>query len=531
MKTNIVLTVAALAAMAAVGTFPGCKPDESRGESDGRGQAGHKLARVEAAPRDPGGAPAQTPLSGARCSGHNAPKELCFICDASLREPGRLWCPEHKRYEDRCWECHPELQDKNRLWCQEHSLYEDECFLCRPELRGKGKTAAASGPALMCAEHGVLEAECGICRPQLAATLKPGESAKVRLPAQDSATIAGVQTTPPTLGAIAEAVECYAEMAFDQNKVTQITPLVSGVVKSVEASLGSRVSEGTVLARLDSVAISEAQSELRSALVDLRLREQTLERERALQARRISPEKDLQEAEAAWRHAEAAVQEARQHLVSLGFDREQAMALGTNDAVEAVLEIRAPFAGEIIERNVVRGGTVEAGKAIFTLADRSVMWAMLNLPEAALARVKLGQTVELRLESLPGQTFTGKLTWIAAEVDGKSRMARARAEVPNPEGLLKARMFAQARILTRQAEGALLVPASAIQRLEGQCFVFVQLADDLFDARSVRLGARSDGRVEIAEGLKPDEMVAVDRVFPLKSAFLISRLGAGCADD
>ena len=129
------------------------------------------------------------------------------------------------------------------------------------------------------------------------------------------------------------------------------------------------------------------------------------------------------------------------------------------------MEVRAPFAGEIIERTAVRGALVEAGKPLFTLADRSVMWAMLNIPESALARVKVGQTVELRVESLPGQTFTGKLTWIGAEVDEKSRLARARAEVANPEGLLKARMFAQARILTRSAEGAVLLPLSAIQRM------------------------------------------------------------------
>ena len=73
----------------------------------------------------------------AKCP-HDAPKELCFICDPALREKGRLWCKEHDRYEDRCWICHPEAQDKNRLWCKEHSLYEDECFLCHPELKKKG---------------------------------------------------------------------------------------------------------------------------------------------------------------------------------------------------------------------------------------------------------------------------------------------------------------------------------------------------------------------------------------------------------
>jgi len=159
------------------------------------------------------------------------------------------------------------------------------------------------------------------------------------------------------------------------------------------------------------------------------------------------------------------------------------------------------------------------------------MWGMLNIPESSLGRVKVGQTVELRLESLPGQTYTGKLTWIAAEVNGKSRMARARAEIANPGGALKANMFAQARILTRSAEGAVLLPPTAIQRIGGKSYVFVKLEEDLFDARVVRLGARFDGKVEILEGVTPQEVVAVNHAFPLKSAFLISRLGAGCADD
>jgi cobalt-zinc-cadmium efflux system membrane fusion protein len=174
---------------------------------------------------------------------------------------------------------------------------------------------------------------------------------------------------------------------------------------------------------------------------------------------------------------------------------------------------------------------VEAGKPLFTLVDHSTVWAMLQVPEAALARVKTGQSVELRVDSLPGQVFTGKLMWISPAVDERTRMARARAEFANPDGLLKDKMFAAARILTRQAEGAMLVPPSAIQRLEGQPFVFVKLAEDLFDARAVTLGAKFNGRLEVLAGLKPQEQIAVNRAFALKSAMLMSRLGAGCADD
>jgi cobalt-zinc-cadmium efflux system membrane fusion protein len=387
---------------------------------------------------------------------------------------------------------------------------------------GHGHAKAASetkdpSAKKMCVEHNVPLEECGICRPQLAATLKTGESAKVRLASNDSAAIAGVQTATPAVGTIADAVECYAELAFNQNKLAQIAAPVGGIVQNVDADFGSKVEEKQCVAHIWSATIAEA-------VAKAVLTHQTLERERKLRADRVTSEKDLQQAEADHR---AACQQAR----TLGFSEADIDRMKDKPNDPVFLEVRVPFAGEIVERTAVRGALVEAGKSLFILTDRSVMWAMLNIPESSLGRVKVGQSVELRLESLPGQTFTGKLTWIAAEVDEKSRMAQARAEVANPDGLLKARMFAQARILTRSAEGALLLPPSAIQRMEGKSFVFVKLADDLFDARVVRLGARFDGKVEIIDGLKPQEVVVVNHGFPLKSAFLISRLGAGCADD
>ena len=195
------------------------------------------------------------------------------------------------------------------------------------------------------------------------------------------------------------------------------------------------------------------------------------------------------------------------------------------------MEVRAPFAGEIVERTAVRGALVEAGRPLFTLVDHSTVWAMLQVPEATLARVRTGQVVELRVDSLPGKLFTGKLTWIGPAVDERTRMAQARAEFANPDRLLKDKMFALARILTRQAEGAMLVPPSAIQHVEGKPFVFVKQGVDLFDARAVRLGARSDGRQEVLTGLKPGEEIAGRHAFAINSAMRLSRLGGGCAYD
>jgi cobalt-zinc-cadmium efflux system membrane fusion protein len=384
---------------------------------------------------------------------------------------------------------------------------------------GNPSSATAAKPASaakVCTEHGLPEAECGICHPELAAKLKPGEGSKVRLPAADSASIVGVEMAQATVGSISESIECYAELAFNQNRLAQIAAPVSGILQSVDVDLGAKVEEKQTLAKIWSAAIAEA-------VAKAVLSHQTLERERKLRAERVSSEKDLQQAEAEHRAA-------CQQLRTQGFTEDQIDLLGQRPQEQVLMEVRAPFAGEIVERSAVRGALVELGKSLFTLTDRSTMWAMLNIPESALARVKVGQAVELRVDALLGQIFKGKLTWIAAEVDERSRMARARAEVPNPDGVLRARMFAKARILARTAEGAVLLPASAICTLEGKPFVFVKLADDLFEARAVALGIKFDGQLEVLAGLKPEETVVVNHGFAIKSQWLSSRMGAGCAD-
>jgi membrane fusion protein, heavy metal efflux system len=381
---------------------------------------------------------------------------------------------------------------------------------------GTSHTETKDG-VVMCTEHGVPEVRCAVCKPDLAGQLKPGESMKVRLPSTNSTALVGVQTAAAETGAMTEGIDCVAEICFNQNKLAQIAAPVSGIVQAVEVDLGSVVEEKQTLAKIWSASIAEA-------VAKAVLSHQTLERERKLRADRVTSEASLQEAEATHRAA-------CQQLRTQGFTEEQIDELGRNPQEQVLMEVRAPFAGEIIERMAVRGALVEVGKPLLTLVDHSTVWAMLQVPESVLGQVQTGQPVELRLDSLPGQVFLGKLTWIGPAVDPHTRMARARAEFANPDRHLKDKMFAAARIVTRQSSGVILVPPSAVQHVSGKPFVFVKQAEDLFDARAVKLGAKFNGRQEVVSGLSPQEQIAVTHAYALKSAMLMSRLGAGCADD
>jgi cobalt-zinc-cadmium efflux system membrane fusion protein len=370
---------------------------------------------------------------------------------------------------------------------------------------------------LFCPEHDLPEAECGICRPAVVGELEPGQGLKVRLPSKDSASFAGVETGVATRGSATEGVDCLAEIAFNGNKLAQIVAPVDGIIQAVTADLGVQVEEEETVAELWSASIAEA-------VANAILTHQTLDRERALRAENVSSEQDLQLAEATHRAA-------CQKLRTLGFTEDQIHNFSNDPQTAVMLQVKTPFAGEIIERSAVQGSLVEAGAPLFAVADRALMWAELSIPETALEQVALGQEVELWVDALPGRVFRGRLTWISASVDDRTRMTQARAEIPNPEGTLKNRMFARARVLTGHQTNALLVPPEAVQEVEGQSLVFVKLAPDLYEARVVSLGGSSTGLLEIREGLAADEQLVLRRGYGVKSQLLLSRLGAGCVHD
>lgn len=387
---------------------------------------------------------------------------------------------------------------------------------CCPPGGADGATSADAAPRpAFCGEHGVPEADCGICGPDRLRELPPGRGLLVRLPApapMDQIRFASVEEAPA-----AEAVECPVELVLNSNRLAVVVAPVAGIVREVQADLGTRVLQGQPLVTLGSPAIAEAVTRLAATW-------QTLQRERRLRARQITPEKDLQQAEADHRLA-------RESLRAIGFSEDEIEAWLEPGRRDPCLVVRAPLGGEVIERNAVQGAWVEAGQRLFTLADRSRLRARLSLPESALLALRPGQPVELWLDALPGRVVTGRIVWVAAEVDARTRRLLGLAEVPNPEGLLRAHMFGRARLWIGPPRPTLWIPTDAAHPVEGSTVVFVPREPDLFEARVVRPGRSDAGRVEVCEGLQPGERVAATGSFILKSQLLLSRLGAGCAED
>ena len=478
-----------------------------------------------------------TPSSG---HGHDTPGETCFICDETKRDAGRLWCTEHARYEDRCWECQPQLEEKGRLWCEEHSLYEDECFLCHPELKEDPddqkssmlRRPTESSPALFCREHQVPEAECGICQPQRTAILEPGGELKVRFESTRSATKAGVQTVPARQATVQASVPAFCEISYNENALARITPLAAGIVRTVFVDVGQDVKAGDVLIELHSTDVASAKAAFVSAVVDFDLKEVACQREKRLAEKNISSEKEVQEADAACKTAELTLSTAKQALLNYGFTVEEVAAIKKDRDTSAVLLVRAPYAGTLVERSAVVGEAVQPGQSLFSLADLSSMWLSLSIPADQAGLIRKGLAVEATFRGLSGETTRGEITWVNTSIDEKSRMLRARAVVSNAGRKHSAGMFGDARVFVADAQSAVDVPKDAIQRFENKSYVFVRLEDDLYSLRRVATVERpSQNTVAVIAGLRADEPVVAVGGFTVMSEFLKSRLGAGCVDD
>src|SRR5690606_7273568 len=124
--------------------------------------------------------------------------------------------------------------------------------------------------------------------------------------------------------------------------------------------------------------------------------------------------------------------------------------------------------------------------SLATLGDTSVMWALCDVSERDAGRVALGQKVHVTTEASAQSIFEGELTWIAAEVDPRTRTVTARAEIPNPEGRLRANQFATARIETGAPQQAVSVPRAAVQRVGEHEIVFVRKAPGVYQPRVVQ---------------------------------------------
>jgi Cu(I)/Ag(I) efflux system membrane fusion protein len=297
----------------------------------------------------------------------------------------------------------------------------------------------------------------------------------------------GVRSEPAERRVVTRPVRTPGTIKLDERRVAVISLRSESFIEKVEnVTTGERVRAGQSLLRLYSPEISAASAQYLSVLND----------------------------GGGIAGGRAAVLEgARRRLQNLDVPPEALAEIERGRKVPTTITWSAPRDGLVLERNATDGMRAMPGDVLFRIADLSTLWVLADVPEHDLGAVRPGQAVMIRVRSLPGQVFPGKIGLIYPQVNPETRTARIRIEIPNPDGLLLPDMYADVEITTGAAKPVVAVPDSALIDTGTRQVVIVDKGEGRFEPRQVTVGASGSGFVEIREGVAPGDQVVVSANF------------------
>ena len=297
---------------------------------------------------------------------------------------------------------------------------------------------------------------------------------------------------------------------------TDVSAKADGRIGQVLVEEGDRVTAGMVLARMDTdelaAQVMQAEGQILQAKATLEQNELNFRRMDTLYKQNAVSAQSLDSARTQRDLAQGGVTAAEGNLRLLRARLENA-------------NVVSPLTGVVVKRYVQSGTFSKAGAAIVAVADVSSLLAKAVVGEAQVAELKLGIPVTVRVNALKDQEFKGTLTRLSPAAALPARTFTAEVNIPNPQGILKAGMFAKVDIAGLVREKVLVVPEGALVLREDQKTVFVVTPDNKVVQKVLKLGESSGGWVEVLDGVKDGEKIVVAGQHKLKDGASI-RLGA-----
>ncbi|MDX2152047.1 MAG: efflux RND transporter periplasmic adaptor subunit [Bryobacteraceae bacterium] len=326
---------------------------------------------------------------------------------------------------------------------------------------------------------------------------------------------------------------------------------VDGRVEQVNVDLGDAVSTGQVLVRISDeeqkYLVAQNEAQLRQALEKLGLsaeNDQVKDIRETPEVRRAQA--DLFEAEQRFKRVRALVDQgigaaneldqakARYDALRAGYDATLNQTRNLIQDVQrsrAVLElqrkklrdtvVKAPFAASVKERQVTMGQYVRANSPLFTLVKTDPIRLRIEVPERMAPWIRTGQRAEVLVEAFADRKFEGKVWRISPTVDQSKRTFIVETLIANPAGALKPGSYARARLETEKVERVVVVPRKAVNYVFGANKTYV-VSSGVVEARDVKLGDPYGESVEILEGVKEGEQVAVSQLSRLDTGVRVA---------
>jgi cobalt-zinc-cadmium efflux system membrane fusion protein len=383
----------------------------------------------------------------------------------------------------------------------------------------------------------------------------------------------GIEVEPVNRQHLAVGIKTTGQIETLPNKQVEVTTPISGT-KVVELLVepGAKVTAGQPLAVLTAADLvelrvtsqekrAEAQADLQQAQANLRLAQQNYQRfsqiaaaeiaqaqsqvdfaqeksdkDRVLLAKGAIPRRqalesetqlaeakaeltaansrrDVIEAEAELKRAQASVTVAQSRLrLSDTAYQTRLQQLGTKANAKGLVTVTSPISGRVADREVTPGQAFEdAGGKLMTIVNDSQVYATANIYEKDLNKIRAGQSVSIKVASVPNRTFTGRIAVIGSVVEGDTRVVPVKAEIDNTSGILKPGMFAELEVQTdRTSTAVMVIPTSAVVEANGKQMVYVQNGN-AYQPVEVTLGQMSGNMVEVKSGLFEGDAIVTQR--------------------
>jgi Cu(I)/Ag(I) efflux system membrane fusion protein len=301
----------------------------------------------------------------------------------------------------------------------------------------------------------------------------------------------GLKTAPVRTEKLSQPIHTIGTVQYDESQITHLHSRVDGWIETLNvAAKGDRVRRGQVLFELYSPVLVNAQNDF---LLTLRSGNRNL------------------------------MPSVRSRLLALGLTLSHVAELERRGQVEQTVRFVADRDGVVLNLNVRQGMFITPSTEVLAIGTLDSVWVLGEVFERQAYRVRVGQPVELSLPAAPGRQWTGEVSHLYPELEGRTRTLTVRARVPNTDHFLKPNMLMRLEVQTEEAEPTLSIPRSALIRGSRQARVVVALDAGRFQSVLVEPGlegiSAQDGtpRVQILSGLKTDDRVVISAQFLIDS--------------
>lgn len=310
-------------------------------------------------------------------------------------------------------------------------------------------------------------------------------------------------------------------LCWDEERTVRVFTPVAGRVTSVAVDLGEAIADHAPLATIDSPDFSLALANAKTAVGNLALAEKTFDRSKQLLDHGAAAQKDVEAAEAALVAAQAEKDRSLAVLANYG---------GSLASTNALYLLRAPLAGELVEKNINPGQEVRPDLMLanapnlfvplFVLSDPTSLWLQLDVTESDLPALRANQELRVHCQAFPDKVFAGTVGKIAATMDPGTRMLKVRGLVKNPDKSLRAEMYVTVDVVeeaARVAQGGVEVPAGAVFLKAGEAYLFIEQSAGQYLRQHVKLGVEQDGKVPVLEGVAAGQKVVTEGALLLQA--------------